>query len=215
MSPVEVTAVLFGLACVILTIRQNIWAWPTGLVQVVLYVWIFKQARLYSDMALHVIYVPMQLYGWYHWLHGRGRDPALPQIPIGRIKPRTAAAWLAFAATAVALDGYVMSRYFDAALPYWDAAIAVLSLIAQYLLARKVLENWGVWIAVDLIAIGVYWTKGIRLTAGLYAIFLVLAVIGLVTWTRAYRRQGRRGIAARGADLQTPSVLASSPVEAP
>jgi nicotinamide mononucleotide transporter len=189
MSPVEVTAVAFGLACVILTIRQNIWAWPAGLIQVLLYVWIFKQTRLYSDMVLHIIYVPMQLYGWYHWLHGKGRDPALEQIPITRMSVVGLIGWATAAAAAIVIDGYVMRRYFDAALPYWDAAIAVLSLVAQYLLARKVLENWAIWIAVDFIAIGVYWNKGIKLTAGLYAVFLVLATIGLIAWLRAYRRQ--------------------------
>jgi nicotinamide mononucleotide transporter len=189
MSPVEVTAVAFGLACVILTIRQSISAWPTGLIQVLLYIWIFKQTRLYSDMVLHVIYVPMQLYGWYHWLHGKGRDPELEQIPITRMSGVSILGWTIAAAAAIAIDGFVMRRYFDAALPYWDAAIAVLSLVAQYLLARKVLENWAIWIAVDLIAIGVYWNKGIKLTAGLYAVFLVLATIGLIAWIRAYHKQ--------------------------
>ena len=192
MSPVEVTAVAFGLACVVLTIRQNIWAWPTGLVQVLLYIWIFKQTRLYSDMVLHIIYVPMQLYGWYHWLHGRGRGPELEQIPITRMSGMSIVCWSTAAAAAIAIDGYVMRRYFDAALPYWDATIAVLSLVAQYLLARKVLENWAIWIAVDVIAIGVYWTKGIKLTAGLYGLFLVLATIGLVAWIRAYQNQVAR-----------------------
>jgi nicotinamide mononucleotide transporter len=186
MSPVEVTAVAFGLACVILTIRQSIWSWPTGLVQVVLYIWIFKQARLYSDMVLHVIYVPMQLYGWYHWLAG-ARAQHAPKLPIRRITPRAAAIWLLISAAAIAADGYLMRRYFDAALPYWDAAIAVLSLLAQYLLARKVLENWILWITIDVIAIGVYWAKDIKLTAGLYAVFLVLAITGLIAWIRDYR----------------------------
>jgi len=125
MSPVEVTAMAFGLACVVLTIRQNIWAWPTGLVQVLLYIWIFKQTRLYSDMVLHIIYVPMQLYGWYHWLHGKGREPELEQIPITRLPGVSILGWTtAAAAAAIVVDGYVMRRYFDAALPYWDATIA-------------------------------------------------------------------------------------------
>ena len=193
MSPVEVTAVAFGLACVVLTIRQSIWSWPTGLVQVVLYIWIFKQARLYSDMVLHVIYVPMQLYGWYHWLAGAKREHAA-KLPIRRITPRAAAIWLVISAVAIVVDGYVMRRYFDAALPYWDAAIAILSLVAQYLLARKVLENWVLWITIDVIAIGVYWAKDIKLTSGLYAVFLLLACAGLIEWIRAWRRQvGQHG----------------------
>ena len=207
MSPVEVTAVVFGLAWVFLTIRQSIWSWPTGLVQVVLYIWIFKQARLYSDMVLHVIYVPMQLYGWYHWLAGARREHA-PKLPIRRITPRAALIWLTISAAAIALDGYIMRRYFDAALPYWDAAIAVLSLVAQYFLARKVLENWILWIAIDVIAIGVYWAKDIKLTAGLYAVFLSLAIVGLITWARAHRTSNRG--ATTGSELQ-PTTRIPSP----
>ena len=205
MSPVEVTAVAFGLACVALTIRQNLWLWPTGLIQVVLSIWVFQQARLYSDMVLHIIYVPMQLYGWYHWLHGKGRDPALEQIPISRISVSGVIGWGIAAAAAIAIDGYVMHRYFNAALPYWDAAIAVLSLVAQYLLARKVLENWVLWIAVDVIAIPVYWAKEIKLMSGLYVVFLVLATIGLVAWIRAYRRQTIPVDSESGSSLSAPS----------
>ena len=87
------------------------------------------------------------------------------------------------AAGTAALGG-AMARYTDAALPYWDAATTVLSLVAQYLLARKVLENWEFWIVVDVIAVGVYLTKELYLTSGLYAVFLILAVIGLITWMR-------------------------------
>jgi nicotinamide mononucleotide transporter len=191
MTWIEIIGVAFGLACVFLTIRQSIWLWPTGLIQVVLFIWVFGQVRLYSDMVLHIIYVPMQVYGWYHWVTGGAREQAR-RLPIRRLSLAAALAWAVVAAAAIAGDGYIMKRYFNAALPYWDAAIAVLSLIAQFLLARKVLENWLIWIAVDVIAIGVYAAKSIHLTAGLYGVFLVLASIGWVQWTRAYRGQAVR-----------------------
>src|SRR3954470_97427 len=157
-SPLEITAVVFGLLSVIFTIRQSIWCWPTGLVNVILYVLIFKEAHLYSDVVLQVIYVPLQLYGWYHWLRGNRNGP---NLPITRLSLPAIGIWTAIAVNLIAIDGYIMHRYFNAALPWWDAAIAVLSLIAQYLLARKVLDNWMIWIAVDILALGVYTAKGL------------------------------------------------------
>src|SRR3954466_4056015 len=191
-SPLEIAAVVFGLLSVIFTIRQSIWCWPTGLVNVILYVLIFYGAALYSDVVLQVIYVPLQLYGWYHWLRGNRKGP---DLPITRLPAFAACIWTTVAANLIAIDGYIMHRYFNAALPWWDAAIAVLSLIAQYLLARKVLDNWLIWIAVDILALGVYTAKGLYLTTGLYGIYLILATLGLIAWIRSFHKQKNR---ARG-----------------
>lgn len=198
-SPLEITAVVFGLLSVIFTIRQNIWCWPTGLVNVILYVVIFYQAALYSDVVLQIIYVPLQLYGWYHWVYGN-RNGADPDLPVTRLTTFSACIWTAVAANLIAIDGYIMHRYFNAALPWWDAAIAVLSLIAQYLLARKVLENWLIWIAVDILALGVYTAKGLYLTTGLYGVYLILATLGLIAWIQSLNKQKA---AARGFEVVT------------
>jgi nicotinamide mononucleotide transporter len=185
-SPLEIAAVLFGLLSVIFTIRQSIWCWPTGLINVILYVLIFYQAALYSDVVLQIIYVPLQLYGWCHWLRGNRNGP---DLPITRLTVPAIGIWTCVAINLIAIDGYIMHRYFAAALPYWDAAIAVLSLIAQYLLARKVLENWLIWIAVDILALGVYTAKHLYLTTGLYGVYLVLATFGLIAWTQSLHKQ--------------------------
>jgi len=190
-SPLEITAVVFGLLSVMYTIRQNIWCWPTGLVNVILYVVIFYRAALYSDVVLQVIYIPLQIYGWFHWRSDVGET----DLPIIRLSPFAACIWVAVAANLIAIDGYIMHRYFNAALPWWDAAIAVLSLIAQYLLARKVLESWMIWIAVDILALGVYATKHLYLTTGLYGVYLVLATLGLIAWIQSRQKQKA---AARG-----------------
>jgi nicotinamide mononucleotide transporter len=199
MSGLEIAAVAFGLLSVVFTVRQSIWCWPTGLINVALYVVVFREARLYSDMVLQAIYVPMQVYGWYYWLrkpHGQ------PDVPVQRITGRAAAAWFVVAVFGTAMDGWVMHRYFGAALPWWDATIVVLSLIAQYLLARKVLESWLIWIAVDILALGVYAARGLYLTTGLYAVFLVLATLGLVQWIRSYRKHRQEASAtARGLEV--------------
>jgi nicotinamide mononucleotide transporter len=182
MNWLEVVAVVFGLACVALTVRQNVWCWPTGLVQVALYVFIFYQARLYSDLLLHIFYIGLQIYGWYHWTRGRRNEAALPVSTLTR--RMLLLACLGAVAGAIGWGG-AMAHCTDAAAPYADAFVASASLVAQYLLARKKLENWYFWIVVDVVAIAVYWSRELRLTAGLYAVFLGLCIAGLVAWRRS------------------------------
>ena len=182
MSLVEIVAVAFGLLAVWLTTRQSIWCWPAGLVQVVLFLFVFWDAKLYSDVILHAVYVVLQVYGWVYWKYG-GKDRA--GIPVSRLPPITAGAWAGVIAAGTFTWGYGMASFTDAALPYWDAGIAVASLVAQYLMTRKYVENWVVWMAVDVVAVGVYGAKELYLTAGLYALFLVLCVLGLVSWVKS------------------------------
>jgi nicotinamide mononucleotide transporter len=185
MSILEAIAVVFGISCVILTIRQHMACWPTGLIMVVLYIWIFYEAKLFSDMALQVVYIFLQIYGWHHWASGGSRENPLPVSLLGW---KARAGWLVAAAIGASALGYGMHRWAGAALPYWDAAAAVLSLIAQWFLARKVLESWILWIAVDLLSIGIYGVKGLYLTMGLYVVFLGLAIGGLFAWKKELRQ---------------------------
>jgi nicotinamide mononucleotide transporter len=178
----EIAATVFGLASVYLTTRQSIWCWPTGLVMVSLYVVIFFHAKLYSDTLLQVVYIFVQFYGWFHWRRGGGPGG---DLAVSRLSPAGLAAWVLVSILGAATLGTLMAWKTDAAFPYADAAIAAMSLVAQWLMARKVLENWHFWIAVDVLAIGVYLGKDLYLTTGLYAVFLGLCVLGLVEWRRS------------------------------
>jgi nicotinamide mononucleotide transporter len=182
MTWIEATAVIFGLLCVGLTIRQNIWCWPTGLVQVALYIAIFYSVKLYSDLILHVIYVVLQIYGWYHWLHG-GKNRST--LPVSSLTYRGWLAWPSVVVVGTFAWGYLMATYTDASVPYGDAFTTAASLVAQWLMARKRVESWLFWISVDVVAIGIYWYKGLYLTSGLYAAFLVLAIAGLLAWRKS------------------------------
>ncbi len=184
MTLIEAIAVVFGIACVWLIVRESIWCWPTGLVQVSLYVYIFYHAKLYSDFGLHIFYIGMQFYGWYNWLHGgENRDKA----PITRLSAKGIVGWSLASLAAAAIWGWTMNRYTDASVPYPDAFTTMTSLVAQWLLARKKLENWFFWIAVDVVAIGIYFYKALYLTSGLYAIFLVLCIMGVRSWTKTWK----------------------------
>jgi nicotinamide mononucleotide transporter len=184
MTWIELVAAVCGLLCVWLTVRQNVLCWPTGLVQVVLYIGVFYQARLYSDLLLHVVYVVMQVYGWYHWLYG-GRERS--ELKVTTLATRSLLVWTLVGAVATAAWGHSMATYTDAAAPYPDAFVAVASLIAQWLMARKRLESWFFWIAVDFVAIAVYLYKRLYITTGLYSVFLVLAVLGYFEWRRSIK----------------------------
>lgn len=183
MSLIEGIATVFGLICVWLTVKQSIWCWPAGIIQVTLYIFVFYDARLYSDMILHIIYVFINIYGWYHWLYGNRDKEELKVSQIGK----SIWLWIATCFIATIAWGYFMATYTNAALPYLDSFITAASLIAQWLMARKILESWFFWIIVDIVAVGVYFIKNLYLTTGLYAVFLVMATIGFFEWQKAYR----------------------------
>ena len=182
MSALEVVAVLFGVASVYLSVREKVLSWPTAIVNVLLYVFVFHEAKLYADMGLQVVYAAISAYGWYHWLHGgAGRAP----LPVTRT-PRRAALLLPLLVVAgSALLGTFFARATDASLPYLDSALTCASLAAQWMLTRKYLENWLVWVAVDVAYVPTFLYKALYLTAALYAVFLVLAVLGYREWRRS------------------------------
>jgi len=182
--PIEIAAVILGVCNITLLIRRSIWNYPFGIVMVIFYMKIFYDAKLYADTGLQVFFLIVQIYGWAHWL---GRRDASGRVIVRRITRNQALAYAAAGAAGVAAMGALLSRFTDAALPYWDSTIAVFSVIAQVLLARRRLENWLVWVGVDIVAIGVYWAKGLYPTTGLYAVFLVLATLGYFAWRRAYK----------------------------
>ena len=182
MSTAEIIGTILGVIGVWLMIRQSLWTWPVGLVQVSVYAWVFYDAKLYSDAILQVFFFAVQIYGWWHWWKGTGA--AHVPVRVTRLSGAATIGWVAAGVVGTALWGEVMRRHTDAALPHWDAFILVFSLIAQWLQARKRLENWAGWVAVNAVAVGVYWAKDLHLTSGLYAVFLVLAVIGHLHWRR-------------------------------
>jgi len=181
----EMVAVALGLVNVTLVVRRSLWNYPFGIAMVVLYAHIFFDTRLYSDALLQVFFFVVQIYGWIHWARGRAEAG---EVRVERLGSAARFAWLASSAVAIALWGWGMHHFTDAAFPWWDASVAILSVAAQILMSRRLLENWVLWIAVDVLAIGLYAAKGLQATAWLYAIFLVLAIWGLIDWRGAERR---------------------------
>jgi nicotinamide mononucleotide transporter len=181
MSAVETAGALFGVASVFLATRQNVWCWPAGLVNVGLYTVVFWRARLYAGMGLQLVYAAMSVYGWWQWLHGGAGGGVLA---VSRTPPRVLGILLGAGALSGAGLGAWLRLRTDAALPFVDAFATAFSLVAQYLATRKRIENWLVWIALDVVYVGMYLERGLYPTTGLYSVFLVLAARGLVQWRR-------------------------------
>lgn len=188
MSLWEIIGTVLGVIGVALLIRQNIWGWPVGLVQVTVYAWVFFDAKLYSDAILQGCFFVIQAYGWWHWRRGGGTgDP----LPVTRLKPVSIMGWIVAGAIMTAGWGTFMQRTTDAALPYADGFILIFSLIAQWLQARKRIECWAGWVIVNTVAMGVYWLKDLRLTSGLYLIFWFMALWGWREWRNSLGSSNR------------------------
>jgi nicotinamide mononucleotide transporter len=184
----EAIAAILGLANVYLLMRRSIWNYPFGLAMVALYADIFFTAKLYSDAILQLFFFATQLYGWWAWWRAGG---AQRPVEVGRLTNAARLAWIVMIGVVTLLWGAFMHANTDAAYPLWDGAIAVMSISAQILLARRRIENWILWIVIDLLAIPLFALKGLPVTVVLYAIFLLLSSLGLRQWIRA-EREARR-----------------------
>ena len=201
-SGIEIVAVIFGLWSIWLTAKEHVICWPTGIVNCVLFFAIFHQVQLYSDMLLQIYFIAMSIYGWWRWLHpasaaeanarGELRTSYLPMS--GRLLT------LCGIAVGTASWGLLVSRLhllwpalfpLPAAYPYSDGSVAVLSVIATYLMARKHVECWLLWITADVLCVGLYFLKSINLIAIEYAVYLVVCLCGLAFWLRTAKETTR------------------------
>ena len=178
----ETLGFLSGVVCVWLIVKENVWNWPVGIANNIFYVVVFWRARLFADMSLQFVYIALGCLGLYRWLYGGRRHD---ELQISRINVKTSLYAGIFAGIAISLATFYLRRVQDAA-PFLDACTAVLSVCAQYLLTKKILENWWLWIATDAISVGLYLYKSLALTAMLYLIFVAMCIAGLVQWRRSF-----------------------------
>lgn len=187
-SPLEAVSFATGAVAVWLTVRENIWNFPIGIINTAGYSVVFFQARLYGDASLNVLYCLLGIAGWYLWLFGGERRTEL------RIN-RAGSTELGLVIATMALSTLLLWKtlhFVGGSASFWDALTTSLSLGAQWLLNRKRLENWHIWIVADVIYVPLYVSRGLHLTAVLYAVFLVMAVMGLLRWREVYAdQQGR------------------------
>ena len=178
-SPLELISFVLAVITVVLNIRQKHWAWLFSIASSATYAVVFFDARLYGDMGLQFVFIIASIWGWTMWLRGAGNGP----LVVKRLNPGTRAwvlvAWFGgFVVLSTFLDHFT-----DTDVPHADGFLTAGSLMGQLLLARKKLENWHIWIAVDILYVGLYVYKGLMLTAVLYGVFVLLAIAGLRAWS--------------------------------
>ena len=179
----EIVAVAFGLGSVWLSTREHIASWPTAIVNVAIFFVLFWQAKLYADSVLQLLYLSLSVYGWWAWLRGGAAHSHL------RVSRASARHWLVGIPLVVAFGvglGAILARHTDSPVPYLDAMLTSSSLLAQWMMTRKILENWIVWIVANLVYVPTFISRGLPITAVQYAVFLILAVMGYVSWKRSW-----------------------------
>lgn len=190
-SALEQVATILGIAGVWLMIRQSLWAFPAGIIQVVIFGCVCFEGRLYSETVLQLMFLVALLHGWWHWTHPSGGAAVLP---VQRLSPRARIAWTAGTLALWSVWGTGMHRFTDAALPYWDGFVFATSVSSQWLQARKAIENWTGWLIANTVAIGVFAAKGYWWFAVLYAIFWLMALAGLRAWSHPHAESAAHGL---------------------
>lgn len=185
MTWLELIAASLGALSVYLMTQQKPAAWPIGLLMVLLYIWIFYDARLYSEMLLQVIYVGLQIYGWQQWLRGGAKHQGRA---VSSLSMAGVSQGLMIGASITLALGFAMSQYTNANLPWLDAALTGFSLVAQYWMAQKRLQCWLLWIVLDIIYVGMFISAELYLTAALYMVFTALAMYGWLEWRHNLRQ---------------------------
>lgn len=184
---IELLGAILGIAYIFFSIRQSILTWPIGLLTSALYVWVFFQSKLYADMGLQLYYVSISIYGWYEWLRGDSKTHANP-IQISRISVKLCAVLIVVSIVLFAVIWHILKTYTDSPVPVADSLATSLSIVATWMLARKILEHWLVWIFVDAFSIGLFWYKDLMPTVVLFGVYTTMAYIGYREWRNVFRR---------------------------
>jgi nicotinamide mononucleotide transporter len=207
-TPLELISFILSVITVWLNIRQTHWAWLFSIISSATYGMVFFRSSLYGDMGLQLVFIAVSVWGWYQWLHGDERHAQLPVTRLGaRGRAACAAGWLA----GFVLLAWFLRTYTDTDVPRADGFLTAGSLVGQLLLSRKKVENWHVWIMVDVLYVALYIHKHLLLTAVLYGAFVAMAVVGLRAWSRAAGTGGGAGGAGGEGDKGRAPGRASAP----
>ncbi|OFY66032.1 MAG: hypothetical protein A2V64_03240 [Bacteroidetes bacterium RBG_13_43_22] len=199
---IEIFGAVAGILYVIFEIRQNIWLWPVGIATSAVYIWIFFTSKFYADMSLQGYYLVISILGWYWWIrrmNGRGGEGEKgrkkegesenenedKRLRVSRLKLRTGIVLTVVFSILIAVMWLVLDRFTDSPVPGWDSFITSLSIIATWMLARKIYEHWYLWIVVNTASVILFYTRGLYPTVVLYIIYCGMSFVGLREWKRS------------------------------
>jgi nicotinamide mononucleotide transporter len=192
---IEVFGAITGIIYVFLEIRQTIWLWPVGVITSAVYIWVFFTGKLYADMSLQGYYLVISFLGWYWWLKGAGLraqdteqkeviEEEKMELPVTRLKLRMGILLAIVFVVLYAVMWFILSHLTDSPVPGWDSFLTSLSIIATWMLARKIYEHWFLWIVVNIVSFILYFTRGLYPTVVLYIVYAVMSFIGLNIWKK-------------------------------
>lgn len=190
MSPWEMAAVICAIVYLLLAVRENIWCWFFAFISTAIYTVLFWDVSLLMDSALNVYYMAMAIFGWYQWTHGGGGGDVPQALPIRTLATRQHGLIILAIILLSGGSGYLLSEHSNAAWPYVDSFTTWASVITTYLVTRKYLENWLYWIVIDAVSVPLYIDRGLTLTALLFVIYIVIAVIGYAKWRKHFYAAG-------------------------
>jgi nicotinamide mononucleotide transporter len=191
---VEVLGVLTSLVYLYFSVRQIIWLWPFGILSSALFIWIFFHSRFYADMGLQVYYLGISIYGWIYWLRGGTGQAGEQKLPVSRISLKQI--WALSGTGLVLFLGIVAVLVYltDSDVPWGDGFTTAASIVATWMLARKILEHWLLWIVVDFVAAALYYYKGLYPSCLLYVIYALIAITGYFQWKKDLKKEGEHAL---------------------
>lgn len=182
---IEVLGVITGLIYLYFSVRQIIWLWPFGIISSALFILIFFNSKFYADMGLQVYYLGVSIYGWIYWSRGAVDRDERSTLPVRRINRQQALVLSVIGILLLLGIVYILKQFTDSDVPWGDGFTTAASIVATWMLARKILEHWMVWVIVDIVAAGLYFYKGLYPSFLLYLIFTIIAVVGFFQWKRS------------------------------
>lgn len=184
---VEITGTIFGLAYIFFSIKQHILTWPIGLITSVLYIYVFFVSKFYADMALQGYYVWVSIYGWYLWRKGPSSNTEEKTLKVTKTNGKMALVLLLVSVVLTVAIYFILSRFTDSPVPVGDAITTAFSIVATWMLARKKLEHWLLWVLIDAFSMALYIYKGLYATTILFGVYTIAAIIGYFEWRKTMK----------------------------
>lgn len=185
---IEFLGTVFGLIYIFFSIKQNILLWPVGIITSALYIYVFFYSKFYADMSLQVYYLIISFYGWYSWLHGKNKNSETNQIQIINTTKKLGFILIVITFGLFIFIAFILKNYTDSPLPYWDSFTTSASIVATWMLTKKYIDQWLIWIIVDAVSLCLYIYKGLYSTSFLFLVYTILAIIGYFEWKKEIKK---------------------------
>lgn len=189
---IEIFGVLTGLVYVYLEIKENIWLWPVGILTSAFFIIVFFDSKFYADMGLQFYYLVVSIYGLIIWITKKDIDHS--EIKIRNIRKIELIKYSIGTVLIYNIIYYILIKFTDSPLPVWDSFTTALSIVATFMLAHKIIEQWWVWVIVNIVSLGLYIYKELYLTAFLFIVYAVMAVVGYIEWRKSMRVEEKNNV---------------------